>query len=375
MINYISKLEDLLSHAISESAKSAPFPNEIVLYGAGSIGRECILLLQSKGVLVRAVIDAKSALRQLEGVPVLHPEDLSFSAEEKAVIPVVISIFNHQISMLDVQAVIESAGWGNVTGFLQFHRQYAADIGDRYWLTAPSFYNLQRQGWREGSELWHDDESSRLYCDILKFRFTADYQDAPLPHPGVQYFPGDIPSWRKNLRFVDCGAFDGDTLEILTRQDLQIDAIAAFEPDGANLEILSKKLKAIGASARPAALWPCGVHSSTTQLRFSSGQGAGSAISASGDTVVQCVSLDDVLVGFQPNLIKMDIEGAEYGALLGARKLIETHRPGLAICVYHHPAHLWEIPALVKSWNLDYSFFLRVHYYNGFDLVMYAVPS
>jgi hypothetical protein len=85
--------------------------------------------------------------------------------------------------------------------------------------------------------------------------------------------------------------------------------------------------------------------------------------------------LDDALTGFKPNLIKMDVEGAEYAALLGARRTIEQNRPGLAICLYHSPAHLWQIPALIQSWDLGYRFFLRAHYYNGFDLVMYAVSS
>jgi hypothetical protein len=87
------------------------------------------------------------------------------------------------------------------------------------------------------------------------------------------------------------------------------------------------------------------------------------------------VSIDDALHGFSPNFIKMDIEGAELAALLGARRTIHDCRPGLAICLYHHPAHLWQIPNLIRSWNLDYRFYLRVHSNNGFELVMYAVPN
>jgi hypothetical protein len=302
MITPIPELENLLSLAIGESKQQKPLPSEIILYGAGSIGRECVLLLQSKGVLVRAVLDAKSPLKQLEGVPVLHPDDASFTVEEKSSIPVVISIFNAYISMLDVEALIEKAGWKKITGFLIFHRQHAAALGDRYWLTDPSFYHLQNPGWRVGGELWEDQDSAQLYHDILKFRFTAEYADAPLPHTDEQYFPATIPPWDKHLRFVDCGAFDGDTIELLVRRDYRLDALAAFEPDAENLAVLGKKLSSIAPDARPAALWPCGVYSTTTQLKFSSGQGSGSAINTSGDSVIQCVSLDDALTGFEPNL-------------------------------------------------------------------------
>jgi len=372
---FITELEALLCSAIEQSASQEAMPNEVILYGAGSIGRECLLLLQSKGVVVRAVLDAKSPLKQLEGVQVLRPDDASFTAKEKVDLQVVITIFNAYISMNDIMDLIKAAGWSKVTGFLEFHRKNSASLGDKYWLTDPSFYKIQSSAWRDGATIWEDADSAKLYLDILKFRFTADYADAPLPHTDEQYFPATIPAWPKNLRFVDCGAYDGDTIELLGRRGYQVDALAAFEPDAANLAILSRKLTTIAPVAQPAALWPCGVYSSTAQLKFNSGQGSGSAISDSGDSVIQCISLDDALTGFRPNLIKMDIEGAEYAALLGGRKLIEGCRPGLAICLYHHPAHLWQIPNLVRSWKLDYRFYLRVHSNNGFELVMYAVPN
>lgn len=174
---------------------------------------------------------------------------------------------------------------------------------------------------------------------------------------------------------MDCGAFDGDTLRQLAGTGLAVEAVAAFEPDPANFLKLAHYVRSQHASL-PAAvsLFPCGLHSSTEQLRFSSGQGAGSHASTSGDTVIQCVSLDEALPCFRPNLIKMDIEGAEYAALWGAHRTLAEHRPGLAICLYQRPEHLWQIPLLVRDWNLAYRFYLRSHCLNGFDLVLYAFP-
>ena len=226
----ISKLEELLSLAIAENSKVRSLPSEIVLYGAGSIGRECLLLLQSKGVVVRAVLDAKSALTKLEGVPVLHPQDPTFTETEKARIPLVISIFNAYISMVDIEVIVKAAGWQNITGYLNFHRQHSAALSDKYWLTNLAFYR-KNPGWSEGIKLWKDEYSKQLYHDILKFRFTGSYMNAPLPQTGEQYFPETIPAWEKNLRFVDCGAYDGDTIELLAQCGYKLDALAAFEPD------------------------------------------------------------------------------------------------------------------------------------------------
>jgi hypothetical protein len=101
-----------------------------------------------------------------------------------------------------------------------------------------------------------------------------------------------------------------------------------------------------------------------------------SNISSKGTTVIQCVSLDDAIPTFAPNLIKMDIEGAEYDALLGARQLITAHTPGIAASLYHRPEHLWQLPKLVENIAPGkYNFHMRSHAMNDFELVMYALPA
>jgi hypothetical protein len=107
-------------------------------------------------------------------------------------------------------------------------------------------------------------------------------------------------------------------------------------------------------------------------LRFQGGHGEGSQLTESGDLHVQVVALDDVLPNFQPTLIKLDVEGAEPDALYGARETIHKATPDLAVCVYHTPAHLWELPRLIKELFASYNFSLRSHRFNGFDTVLYA---
>jgi hypothetical protein len=70
----------------------------------------------------------------------------------------------------------------------------------------------------------------------------------------------------------------------------------------------------------------------------------------------------------------MDIEGAELNALRGAEKTILKYRPKLAICVYHKPEDIWEIPAYILSLHGDYRLYLR-HYdiCSPCETVLYAV--
>lgn len=57
------------------------------------------------------------------------------------------------------------------------------------------------------------------------------------------------------------------------------------------------------------------------------------------------------------NFIKMDIEGEEVNALEGARNTISSMKPDMVISAYHLVEHIWEIPEIVKSIDLDYKIY------------------
>ena len=210
----------------------------------------------------------------------------------------------------------------------------------------------------------------------MEFRLTGDVSKLPEPDIVNPYHPADLPAWKTPLRFVDCGAFDGDTLRDFIKSGISIQSVAAFEPDLTNFSKLSRFVSQNKKALQEADLFPCGVYSSTRQLSFETGQGMASNISSDGTNVIQCVALDDAIPTFAPNLIKMDIEGAEYDALLGARHLISEHTPGIAASLYHRPEHLWQLPMLVESIAPGkYNFHMRSHAMNDFELVLYALPK
>lgn len=186
-----------------------------------------------------------------------------------------------------------------------------------------------------------------------------------------EYTPADLPRYSAPLRLIDCGAYTGVAIEKFLRAGYAIERVAAFEPDLTNFEKLVTKAWPI----EQCTLLPLGTWSSHSQLRFSSNGSMGSSLSTEGDTVIQCVKLDDVLHGFAPNLIKMDVEGAEIETLKGMRNIIEKYKPNLCLSAYHTPQHLFEIPLLIKSWNLGYKFYLRVHEYNTFGVVVYCLQD
>jgi hypothetical protein len=109
-------------------------------------------------------------------------------------------------------------------------------------------------------------------------------------------------------------------------------------------------------------------------VRFRSQGLSSSSISPDGDAIIQILAFDECMPRFRPNYVKLDIEGAEASALKGMARTIQSSRPALAVCVYHKPADLWEIPMLIDELLPESNFYLRAHAWNGFDLVFYAVP-
>jgi FkbM family methyltransferase len=348
----------------------------VYIYGAGNVGKDVFRLLREKGIEVAALLDRRAQPgASWQGVPILVPDDPGISPSARKAGHVIIGIFNYQAEIPPIQHLLASLGYGRVTTFLDLHHHFVAELGNRYWLTKLDFYPGQKERIAAGYDLFSDEASRELFATVLRFRFTRDYSVLPTPSLADPYFPAGLPSWPGPLRFIDCGAFDGDTLRQLRERKLAVEAVAAFEPDPGNFRKLADFTPGtISEADATTVLFPCGVSEKTKQVRFSTGQGTSSAVSETGDGVIQCVALDDALPSFRPNLIKMDIEGAEYDALLGARRMIERHRPGLAICLYHRPDHLWTIPLLVASWLPGGRHYLRAHAHNTFELVYYWMP-
>ena len=186
---------------------------------------------------------------------------------------------------------------------------------------------------------------------------------------GWQYF--DYLKSNENEIFIDVGSLDGLTsVDFVSWATKGYDYIYAFEANQnsvKNAEIIFKAFEIKGQVVNKG-LWD---KEETINFKVDDQPGA-SMISESGSAKIETVTLDDFLNVKKTTLIKMDIEGAEFKALLGAEKTIKKYRPRLAISIYHKPEDILELPTLLLEMQPDYKFALRQYAPNGHETILYA---
>lgn len=356
---------------------------QLYLYGAGNVGKRLFHNLKANDIAVTGFIDRNPAARPTSvDAPVHLPNDPTLAAVRETCTIILSGLFPLKVCQ-DIKATLAVLGFRHVYALHEVNFNQVNSGAFRETLFDDSYNKVDILG-DDRSKLEHAfgllqcDSDRALFLRYLKAHLTMDFTrlDEPMDI-SLQYLAHDIPETKDYSCFIDCGGYDGDTFRQLAAQGHKIHALAGFEPQSDLYCKYAATLRDHPSRPDMAVLFPCGVYSETTQLRFATNVEAQSAarVSASGDSVIQCVSLDDALQGFAPTFIKMDIEGAETAALKGARGVIQHYGPSLAICVYHGLSDLWEVPCLIDSMRGDYRYYLRNYNYLGLETVLYAFPS
>lgn len=103
--------------------------------------------------------------------------------------------------------------------------------------------------------------------------------------------------------------------------------------------------------------------------------GSGSCVVKNGKSIVKGISLDEVVKDKKVTFIKMDIEGSELNALKGAESIIKKNKPRLAICIYHKPEDILELPLYILELIPEYRFYIRHYSSHIWETVLYAVTD
>ena len=377
-------LENLLSEPISSVIKreqstfdelSAPFEKSLVLFGAGGLGKKTLAGLRKLGIEPLAFADNNPAVwgKIIDGVRVYSLKDAADEFGQKSVFVITIWNAGESDTMNERQNQAKELNCSKVIPFSYLYWKYSDIFLPYYGLDLPHKVLEQAESIKNTFSLWADDSSRHEYISQLRWRLLMDFFGLPTPVAHTAYFPDDLLTIRPDEVFVDCGAFDGDTIKsFLLGQSSFSGKIIAFEPDIINFQKLEEYSKS-SPYLNNIIIYPHAIGAQKSILKFES-TGTSSSFVGSGNLDVECVTLDEFLSEQNPTYIKMDIEGSEIDALLGAQNIIKKYLPILAISAYHRSDHLWRIPALINSYSDQYRFFLRPHHLEVWDLVCYAIP-
>ncbi len=341
------------------------------LFGAGGAASWVLQGFRRAGIPVAGFLDdAAARIGTVSGLPVMAPDDPGLDPAVRGRSTVICAVMNPAVEESAIERRLIGLGWGNVSSLSRFGRAELKRSGRRCAMLDWTSLDSKQAELSKARSLLSDVQSREIFDAFIAFCRDLDDGGFPAisPHP---YFPADLPRWPTALRMIDCGAFDGDSVAAAIRHGYSIESSLSFEPDPKSFAALTQRLKAIpGAMA-----WPCGVSDRTESRRFDAQGDTGSALNSSGALHVQCVALDDVVPHFAPNLIKLDIEGAEESALRGAAGLLTRFRPGLAVSVYHLPTDIWRIPTfLAEIYGKGAEYLLRRHSRTIADTVLYVLP-
>lgn len=353
-----------------------------IIYGAGYFGIALKRAIESQvGERVIGFIDRDPNKSCCDGLPVYRQHEV-----DKINVTVYVSI--PEQTMLTSKGIVESLdadGFNDVINFNQALKTYPEmpqflSKFSLLWMSSNSEEMIDNDALVWLKNTFTDELSKDVLEQIVAFRKSLHASDYPSPDAQIEYFPNNVP-WmpKKPLRFVDGGAYIGDTLEMLhtlcRSTSLDVTHILAFEPDRFNWKKLVKQASDLG-DLFAISLFPCALWSETSPIKLMHHVvSSSSGFSADEGDFVQAVALDEIVYeGI--NYIKLDVEGSELQALKGMKGILENCCPNLAVCVYHKPSDLWEIPRWLYELNLDYQFYLRQHGPMGIGCVLYAIhPS
>jgi FkbM family methyltransferase len=381
----VGPLNDVLTESVSQvQHREATALDELldstggrcVIYGAGTLGRKAVSLLRETGIQPLAFVEGNSARwgTTLMDLPVMSSADAARAFGDNAVF--FVTVWNDFHWFRDTQAKLTALGCRHISSYAPIFWRFGPRFMDLLLLNEPAHrVYADRERVLAAESLWADDESLATYRANVLWRAKGDPSHLPFPAPKNTYFPPDLFRITPQEVLVDCGAFDGDTIR-QTRSLVgdAFDSIYAIEADTLSLEKMDAYLQTLPAAVQQKIhQMPVAVGETRCTIRFAM---AGTLTSTTGDEGqdIDCVPLDELFADTPITFFKADIEGAEYGAVLGGRAIFQRDQPVLAVCVYHTQNDLWRLPLLVHDLLPQHKLFLRSYDGDGFQTVLYAVP-
>lgn len=345
-----------------QELKTSPYP--LVIYGAGWAGDAMYTYLRKNNVDVYGFAVDRDFLpedRTLDGLTIYDIDELLKTGRFNVFLAFV-SCSADRIEQLEHHINVNKCCHLDFLG-----KNSAGGDGQMY----DSFLSENKAVLTKLRKDLSDEASKQALDDFIHQRNTGVFCK-PYSHK-PEYYDDEIVSLSENEVFVDCGAYDGDSIlafcNALKEKGISsYKKIYAFEADKVNAHKLKENLSGL----ENVQLIVKGVYDQVCTLHFSENGTMGSMVADEGNKI-EATTIDEIVGDDEVTFIKMDIEGSELKALKGAENTIRRWRPKLAICAYHRVEDLITIPQYIQSLRPDYKLFFRNYCQLGLQAIIYAI--
>lgn len=225
-------------------------------------------------------------------------------------------------------------------------------------------------------ELFADERSKSVYEDMIGFRLSGEPKLLANAE-GMALSYEEILGGKSYSCAIDCGAYKGDSTEMIARV-LRPERIIAVEPDPKTFVKLSAYAENETNSAVKAVNGAVGKEAGTVEFMSSASRGSGKeGISKSAKCrTVALLTVDEIAKGEKVDLLKLDVEGDEADAITGALGVIRECSPSMAISVYHRTEDIFAITKRIKELLPAHSLYLRrEECIPAWDITLFAVRN
>jgi FkbM family methyltransferase len=169
---------------------------------------------------------------------------------------------------------------------------------------------------------------------------------------------------------IDIGAHIGYYTLLFAKCVGPTGRVISFEPLPVNFALLQKNVQLNGlkqVQTIAQAVFSRNVELTITVPDKSPNSGDASVLSTQGTEHfrVPAITLDSFSSGLdlRPEFLKMDVEGAEYDVIVGAKETIARSRPKILVELHHFDGNLADhpVPGLLASWGYEIQWIDRSH--------------
>jgi len=309
-----------------------------ILYGFGNLGKK----IYSKSMLsIDYVVDNNKSVRSEYSPLVRSPLEL-YSLLNKEDYNLIICIWGAEMS-LSYDTIYKKYSDFNVCMFTEILNY--CNIDDYVFLNSVNKYQKNAENIGMVLSKLSDKTSCINYTNEYMARIHNNLNLLSPSYKDNHYFPKWLYNMLDDEVYVDCGAYNGDTIKLFKNASNNIyKKIIAIEPDHKHIYNLMRE-----------------------NVNIHVGNAGNKRDVCSNETTIQSLVPD-------ATLIKMDIEGSELNALYGTIECIKN-RPVFAIALYHKPSDFWSIPQFLINNTENYKYHVVNHGPYGWDTVFYAIPD